>query len=505
MNQMFTGQLTWTTIVEELIAIPVIYLLAIALGKILKRHAGVKLGILYQCFCVVLALWIPLEIFNTQFVSRHELLKLGRSASILFGAFFAIAIFKRYFWELWYEQKQHKPAPKFLSQIFAILAVIAAVFLIISGVYGQNIQGVVFGSTIVVGIVGFAMQDLLGNIIAGIALEIGKPFKPGDWLVVENQHALVLEVNWRSTRLRNTDNIHFDIPNKSIVGATITNLTNPHRLHALRILVGFDYHSPPNTVKDLLTLAASTVPGVIQIPPPRAYLKNFGDSSISYELKFSIEDESRFSEIHDGIRTNIWYLAKRQGLVMPFPIRTIQIDRPKTRHQESLLAARATIRKQPFVQLLDENQVDELLNASQLLRFGIGEVIIKQGQPGDSMFIILSGQAVVSVSVGTTETVVATIHAGDHFGEMSLLTGEPRSATVTAQTDCETCEIPKSLVASLLQKNTGLLQQLSELLAQRRMRTEGILSTSTETAQIISTKRNYTANFLNKLSTFFEI
>src|SRR5260370_1240065 len=83
--------------------------------------------------------------------------------------------------------------------------------------------------------------DLLGNIIAGIALEIGKPFKTGDWLVFDNRHMEVIEVNWRSTRLRTNDDAHLDVPNKTIAGSTITNLTMLTRHHAIRIQVGFDY------------------------------------------------------------------------------------------------------------------------------------------------------------------------------------------------------------------------------------------------------------------------
>ena len=493
------------TIYVEVIAVPVLYIGMIALGRSLKRNSGVQLGLLYHVFCIVFSLWLPLEILGTDFPDRHGFMRLGRAANVLLGVIFLLALFKRYFWELWYERHRREKAPKFLSQISGLVVVVIAILVIFGGVYGQSIEGVVFGSTVVVGIVGFAMQDLLGNIIAGVALEIGKPFKPGDWLKMDGHHAEVIEVNWRSTRLRTNDDIYLDIPNKSIVGSTIMNLTHPTNLHALRMSVGFEYSTPPNFVKDVISRAVAAVPGVLAQPPTKVFLKDFGDSAVIYEIKFWLDDESRYNQIVDGIRTNVWYAAQRHRLNIPFPIRTLQIDRPKVHRQEEHAALRATVRKHPFLQMLDEAQVDKLLADARLLRFGRGEKVIQQGAAGDSMFILLRGEADVLLVAGNQSTRVATLHDGDYCGEMSLLTGEPRSATVVARTDCEMWEIAKPVIAEFLEQNSSLVQKLGELLAQRRMETEGILASTAGKEQITSKKEEYTAGFLRKLSSFFEL
>ncbi|MEZ0255925.1 MAG: mechanosensitive ion channel family protein, partial [Chthoniobacter sp.] len=209
-----------SSIALEAVAIPVLLAITLGLGRFLKRRSNVNLGPLYQLFCILFAIWLPLEIVGTGFPGREATMHALRAANVLLGTIFILALLRRYYWELWFEKHQHAKAPKFVSQLFGLVLFIVAVFVVIGGIYGQSIEGVIFGSTVVVGIVGFAMQDLLGNIIAGIALEIGKPFKTGDWLKIESQHAEVIEVNWRSTRLRTNDDIYLDIPNKSIVGAT---------------------------------------------------------------------------------------------------------------------------------------------------------------------------------------------------------------------------------------------------------------------------------------------
>jgi small-conductance mechanosensitive channel/CRP-like cAMP-binding protein len=494
-----------SSIAIEAVAIPVLLVITFGVGRFLKRRAGVHLGPLYQLFCIAFATWLPLEILKTDFPHRLGTMHALRAANVLLGTVFVLALVRRYYWELWFEKHQRGRAPKFLSQLFGLILFVVAVFIVIGGIYGYSIQGVVFGSTVVVGIVGFAMQDLLGNIIAGIALEIGKPFKTGDWLTIDKQHAEVIEVNWRSTRLRTNDDIYLDIPNKAIVGSTITNLTYPTRQHAIRLTVGFDYATPPNFIKDVMSRAAAAVPGVLAIPAPKVFLKDFADSAVTYEIKFWLEDESMFNDIVDGIRTNVWYTAQRHGIRIPFPIRTVQIQRSSATSHDAMAIARACVRKQPFLQLLDETQLEKLLAHAKYLRFGRREKVIVQGVAGESMFILLNGEANVYVRAAAGDTLVGTLRTGDYFGEMSFLTGDPRSATVVAATDCELWEIGKEVLAEILQENETLVQKLSELLAQRRLETEGIVASSSETAQLATRQKEYTESFLKKLYSFFEL
>jgi small-conductance mechanosensitive channel/CRP-like cAMP-binding protein len=493
------------SIVVEAVATPVLFVAALTLGRFLKRKAGVQLGFGFQLLTIAFAVWLPLEILRTDFPLRDGTMRFLRAANVLLGTLFILALIRRYYWELWFEKHQQAKAPKFLSQIVGLVIFVAAGLVVLGAVYGHPIEGVVFGSTVVVGIVGFAMQDLLGNIIAGIALELGKPFKTGDWLKVDGQHAEVIEVNWRSTRLRTNDDIYLDIPNKTIAGSTITNLTYPTRQHAIRLAVGFDYAVPPNFIKDIMSRATAAVPGVLPVPAPKVFLRDFADSAVMYEIKFWLEDESRFSDIVDGIRTNVWYAAQRNGIRIPFPIRTLQIERPTAKNQDAMEAARASISRQPFFQLLDTAQMDRVLTEARFLRFGRGEKVIQQGAEGDSMFIILSGDAEVYVSAAGQDRHVATLRGGDYLGEMSLLTGEPRSATVIARSDCEMWEIAKPVVAELLQENQALVQRLGEMLAKRRMETEGVVASSAEDAQVATKQKEYTASFLKKLSSFFEL
>jgi small-conductance mechanosensitive channel/CRP-like cAMP-binding protein len=493
------------SVLVEAMSVPVIFISMLAIGRVLKRRFHVHLGVTYKLFSAVLAFYIPCLFLRTTSAWHGQLTMHLGAATLLLGVGFLLALIRRFFWEGWFERTQKTRAPKFLSQIIDLLIFVVALLVVIGGVYDQSIQGAVFGSTIVLGVIGFAMQDLLGNIIAGIALELGKPFRIGDWLVVETKHAEVIEVNWRSTRLRTNDDVYLDIPNKTIVGSTITNLTFPTRQHAIRLVVGFDYNVPPNFIKDVMSRAAAEANGVLTTPKPKVFLKAFEDSAVLYEIKFWLEDESKFNDIVDGIRTNVWYAAQRANIRIPFPIRTVHVERPAARSGSSLSIAQFSAKKHPFLQLLDEDQLSKLLMHARLQRFGRGEKVIEQGATGQSMFVLLHGEAQVLVGANGEQTQVATLRTGDYCGEMSLLTGEPRSATVIASTDCEMWEIDKNTMGELLQENETLVQKLGEILAERRLVTEGIVASTTNRNEVRMMQQEYTRGCLQKLSAFFDL
>src|SRR5437899_9103507 len=216
-------------------------------------------------------------------------------------------------------------------------------------------------------------------------------------------------------------------------------------------------------------------------------------------------NHSRINEINDAVRTNVWYELKLRGITIPFPIRTLHVERKTARPaQEDQVEALSILREEPLFSCLSDEQLNQLVTQARLNTFGRGEPVIQEGSPGDSMFVLLRGAAKVSISKNGSTIQVATLNAGDCFGEMSLLTGEPRSATVRADADCYVMEIGKPVMAEVLHSAPECLVQLSELLAQRKMETEGILKEA-HTDEHVLKQRQYSATFLHRLRTFFQL
>jgi len=481
------------------------FFVAVGVGRFLKRRAGVRLGLLFRLFALVLAFYVALWVYGVHSSWRNHV----GAVAILLSTALVVALINRYIWDLYFEKRQQTPIPHFLREVIGGLIFLVTLLLVLSYGYHAEAQltGILAGSGVVAIILGFAGQNFLAGIIGGISIQLNRPYKGGDWLQVGERFAEVMEINWRSTRLRTNDGIYLDIPNNEMVSHEIVNLHYPTEVHAMRIRVGVEYKNRPNRVKDALFRAASSADGVLPEPKVRVFLVDFAESAVIYEIKFYMGNHSRINEINDAIRTNVWYELKRQGITIPFPIRTLHVERRTAPGAafEDYDEARTTLREEPLFEYLSDAQIDNLVKQARLNYFGRGERVIQEGAEGDSMFVLLRGAARVWVSKNGSSIPIATLSAGDCFGEMSLLTGESRTATVQAESDCYVLEIGKPVMAEVIRESPDCLERLSELLARRKMENEGILKEAASQAQNEKTEREYTASFLHRLRTFFEL
>jgi small-conductance mechanosensitive channel/CRP-like cAMP-binding protein len=480
------------------------FLITLALGRLLKRRAGVRFGIFFKLFALALATYTAAWVYGTEFPWRNHF----GAAVVLLSTAVVIALVDRYLWEIYFEKRRQIVIPKFLRELGALVIFLIALLLVLS--FGYHAEGQLRGLLATSGaaaiILAFATQNLLGGVIAGMSLQINKPYRVGDWLQVGEHFAEVMEINWRSTRLRTNDAIYLDIPNNEIVRQTIVNLHYPQPLHAMRIVVGVDYNTPPNKVKDALFQATIHAEGVQKAPEPKVFLKNFGDFAIQYEIKFYMLSHQEYNDVCDAIRTNIWYKFKRQKITIPFPIRTVEVSRKQAiKPHAERDRARTILEGEPLFNCLNGEQLDHLIRGSRTVRFGRGEKLIEQGAEGASMFVLLQGAAAVSVSQNGSMIRVGSLHMGDCFGEMSLLTGEKRTATVRAEQDCEVIEISKPAMAAVLRDAPEVVTQLSELLATRKMETEGLLKDAHRGLAEATKEQEYRATFLRRVRSVFEL
>lgn len=445
-----------------LLAAVVFYLGGLLIGRILKRRFAVGLGWTYQIFVATTAVDVASALFHFDLPGR-TLLSL---VALLFAAFPLNALLYRYLWPMFGYPGEQARIPPFLPQITSLLVIATAFFTGLSLFYGVTLPGLLAGSGLIALVLGLALQETLSNIFAGLGLQAGKAFRVGDWLIVEGKHVEVIEVNWRSTRLRNNDAASFDIPNNQLAKATIVNLYNPTPVHAARASLSIEYGVPPNQVKEALVRAALAAPGVLTSPAPATFLMNFDDSGIRYELKYWIDDARRHPVISDAIRTNIWYELDRRGIPFSYPTRVVEM-RTKT-EGEPADNVPSLLQAQPLFADMDTDQIDTLARSARHLRFGKGERIIAQGDPSESMYVLASGTAQVIVERDGRVSDLGLLGSGDCFGEISLLTGKPRTATVTAKTDCDIVEIDHTAMRDLLKQDPRLAEQLSETLSARR-------------------------------------
>ena len=287
-------------------------------------------------------------------------------------------------------------------------------------------------------VVGFALQDTLGNAFAGLAIQIEKPFHVGQWIRVGDFEGIVEEITWRATKLRTKDTNFVVVPNSTIAKEAIVNFSEPVRPTRLQVDVGTSYAAPPDAVKDALLEAVRNAALALAEPAPKVLLLEFGASAIVYRVRFWITDFGRNEDAYDEVRTNVYYTLRRRGIEIPFPIQVQYIRRPAPDRAPGLTTEFAELLgRSALFASLDDGERQALAELGEERLYTAGEAVMREGEAGGSMFVIASGRADVSIAGAA----VRTLGAGDFVGEMSLLTGERRAATVVAAEPSRLIEI----------------------------------------------------------------
>jgi len=352
-----------------------------------------------------------------------------------------------------------------LARAIAVVIALVATLLILLASFGVPIGPFLATSAIGTAIIGLALQDVLGNVIAGIALQAERPFKVGDWVQIGEVEGKVVEMTWRATVLQTLQDDYVILPNSAVAKDKILNFYAPTRLEARRVRVGVEYVAAPGRVKAVLSEATLGAEGVLHEPKPKIRLVDYGDFAITYEIKYWIDRFGRRDDIRDNVMTRIWYLFRRNRITIPFPIRNVFHHRPDPKDRPPVIRrgsdeAKAILREVELLGPLSDEEVALVADRLEVLVFNAGEVLVRQDDPGDSFFIIVDGT--VSIRVDNHE--VGTLGPRDFFGEMSLLTGRPRAATVVAQADTRVLVIDHPCFESVLRAHPAVAETLAEVL-----------------------------------------
>ena len=161
---------------EMAVAALVFYLILVFIGRMLKRRFGTRLELAYQIFCVSFAIYLPLAFLRP---GKSPTTEFGAVAAV-FGTIAFATLLDQYLWGRFFEDHRHTHIPKVVRQMVGVILLVLVVLFILDYCYGVQIPGLLAGSGIIAVILGLAMQESLGNVVAGFMLQIGRPFQPGD-------------------------------------------------------------------------------------------------------------------------------------------------------------------------------------------------------------------------------------------------------------------------------------------------------------------------------------
>ena len=367
-----------------------------------------------------------------------------------------------------YRRRTRRDPPGLLRVLFSIFAYILLLGFVMKIILQYDISGLFATSAVLSLVIGFALRDTLGNFFAGASLHIEQNFRIKDSLKFRDKAGEIVKASWRTTTVRTNNQTFLVYPN-GLLAREPMEIFPYNRLHRHSVTFPAPYSASPQTVMHVVNSAARNIPRVSEEIAPRTRIVGFGDSSVDYEVLYWVKDYKDVNDISAQIRERIWYAFYRDHISMPFPVRHVLFERHKTESQEKAPAIdyRTVVDKMEIFEPLNSSQREELVCSDAIRVYAPGECMVRCGENGDSMFIIGRGAAEVRMPSDGETLPVAVLETGSFFGEMSLFSGEPRTADVVALGEVEVLEIRKSCIQKLLDENSKLAEAFSMRVTER--------------------------------------
>ncbi len=370
-----------------------------------------------------------------------------------------------------FRRSRGEDPPALLDSVISVLLYGVGIGLIAKTWFGLELTPFLATSAVVGAVVGLALQDTLGNLFTGIALHTESPFRVGDWVKVGDLEGKVEQVSWRATRLRTWYGDTLTIPNNEVSRRPILNYSLPKAPHSRVLQIGVSFQTPPNKVLSVLSGILDQVPGLPCDPAPALRLVGYHDFAIQYEVRYYVSAYDDYRRVEGEIYRLVWYHFRRHGIEIPFPVRNVYLHQAEPPMASRDAPASRLERALRGIDLFRPLTEDELRSAAQRFRhlhYAAGEPIIREGDDGDSFFVVDRGEVQVQKDFGGARRDLARLMEGQFFGEMALLTGERRAATVMAATDVDLFTIDKGAFHEILVANPAIAVEISTILAERR-------------------------------------
>ncbi|MEN6577209.1 MAG: mechanosensitive ion channel family protein [Phycisphaerales bacterium] len=379
------------------------------------------------------------------------------------------------------------PLSRLTRGMLRLAIIVGIIFILLKYQMGRQIGVLLTSTAIVTGVIGFAMQGVLGNLLAGMSLHACRSMSVGDWIEIDGTIGQVILVSWRETRLRTTGGHIVIVPNGKLADATIRNFSSPTKLRRHDVPVSASYGDAPNDVIAALVEAADSIAKVEKHPAPAAFVTGFKDFCIDYVLRFWTKQYEQRTPIEGDVMRMIWYKFQRRGIEIPFPmsgrlldnfmqaVHAQRFEKPlpsEIEHNVDDLVAsdfgRKLMADSEGVCLLSRDELKAVARDVRRIRYTHGETLMRQNEQGESFYVLVRGTVKGSiVNADAANPIEFELQPGALFGEMSLLTGLPRSATMIAVTECELLEFNRDAFAHLLSLREEIPRVLSDLAAAR--------------------------------------
>ncbi len=411
---------------------------------------------------------------NGRFVSEGLFTHGVQIGAWVSAAFLVNRLLTVFFWDGFIGALSERRVPRLPKDVTGIIIFSIAGLAIASTVFHQDTTKIIAASGAVSIVVGLALRTVILDLFMGLAIHVDRPFKMGDWIMVHQNRvethivAEIIEINWRTTRLRTTANNMVVVPNSKLGETIVTNYMEPTPHFRMELDFIIDFEVPVERATRVLTAgirAACGLKGILAKPEPEVRMKEASLNGMVYEVRYFIlpKDISPNESRHEVNRTVLENLV-HSGIMPAHSKEEVTLTRGKQRTLDASL-------DEDLYQLLTRTELFRSLSAGefasvfpqmQKCTLAEGEVLYAQGDAGDSLFVCLEGLLERFVDDPKGRVKVDTLRAGQHFGVSAVLDGAARTTTVEAGTEALVYEIPKAAIAPLLEQHDELRDLLKK-------------------------------------------
>jgi small-conductance mechanosensitive channel/CRP-like cAMP-binding protein len=349
---------------------------------------------------------------------------------------------------------------------------------------GVQLSGIIATSAVVTVVLGLSLQATLGNVLGGIALQLDDSIHVGDWLQLPSgQQGKVKAIRWRHTvvETRNWDTVI--VPNSALLNDNIVILgerEDQPTQHRMWVYFNVDFRYSPDEVINVVedALQSTPIPNVAAFPPPNCICFDFarqgGESFANYAVRYWLTDLAQDDPTSSAVRVRTYVALRRANIPLALPGTAVFVSHDDPEHrerkQEREMAHRvAALEQIDMLATLSSEERLELATFMRLAPFGRGEVITRQNATAHWLYVLTKGEVDVRVRGDNgAEKLVARLSAPNVFGEMGIVTGEPRTASVIAASEVECYRLDKEAFQRVLKQRPQIAESVSNVMARRR-------------------------------------
>jgi small-conductance mechanosensitive channel/CRP-like cAMP-binding protein len=405
-----------------------------------------------------------------------------------------------------------RQVPKILKHLIGIFAFLLASFLSFNVTYSGAFTSLVAFSSVIAVVIGLALRPIILDVFSGLSANLDAAFHIGDWVEINGRNGgasfsgWVDEINWRTTHIKTRSGNLIICPNSTLSVSIVTNLSRPSCLSRYSIEVKLPPEIDPRRARDILLVAVQATLDVENGPSsqnaPDVLIASLEAAGVEYRIRFWLNPAlSSQDVVMDLVSGSVLRHLQFAGIPLAENL-ILQRDKRVFLDMTDPLSRAEALGRTALFNGVQKRSLERLAGTILLHHFAQGDTIILQGAQDTDMFLLVEGAVDVLINVDEKEVSVSRMQTGDYFGEMSLLTGEPRTATIRAVTTGAAYRIDREAIAAILESDPALMGLLSRNLAERNL-SRRAKADSSHDEPLVQKHASFAAVLLGKMTGIF--